>query len=278
MSAEKTTVCLSFDFDAVSIWAGALGMSTPTAISRGEFGANVATPRILELLSKEEVPTTWFIPGLDAETFPDACKQVRDDGHEVGHHNYAHENTVNATEEERRIVERGIEALENVLGVRPVGFRSPAWDLSPYTVDILVDNGFEYDSSAMAHDYWPYYCRTGDVVHADRPPVWGTETNLVEVPVSWGLDDFPFTEFILGTTMTATTDIVAMGERWIADLDFLIDNLDGGVFTLTMHPQAIGRSSRLLLLRNVIRHGKERGVKFATIKDVAASFARGDGF
>src|SRR4029453_9209259 len=92
MPAENTTVCPSFDLDAISVWIGSFGLLTPTAMSRGEFGANVGTPRILDLLEREGVPSSWYVPGLDAEAFPDVCKRIRDAGHEIGHHGYCHEN------------------------------------------------------------------------------------------------------------------------------------------------------------------------------------------
>ncbi|HZZ45919.1 MAG TPA: polysaccharide deacetylase family protein [Pseudonocardia sp.] len=84
------TLCLTFDFDAISVWLGTFGVSTPTYVSRGEFAANVATPRILDLLERESVTSTWYIPGLDVDTYPDVCRRIRDAGHEIGHHGYAH--------------------------------------------------------------------------------------------------------------------------------------------------------------------------------------------
>lgn len=276
MGAKNITVCISFDFDAISVWLGAFGQSTPTIVSRGEFGANVATPRILQMLEEEQIDSTWFIPGLDAETYPDMCKRVRDAGCEIGHHNYAHENPLSLGGEqgEREVMERGLTALDKVLGVVPRGYRSPAFDLSPHTINLLQEFGFDYDSSMMGDDFHPYFCRKDDQVFTDRAPIWGPTTEIVEIPVSWSLDDFPFTEYIWAPTvfLPATTDTAAMGRRWIRDLDFLIDEVGSGVFTLTLHPQAIGRASRLNLVRDVIRHGKERGVNFATIGSVVDTF------
>lgn len=266
----QTKVCISFDFDAISVWMGSFNQATPTAISRGEFAADVATPRILDLLERENVPSTWFIPGLDAETYPEVCKRVRDEGHEIGHHGYCHEGPVALAEaEERQVLERGLEALDSVLGVKPRGYRSPAFDLSPNSIRLLREYGFEYDSSMMAKDFEFYYCRQGDVVHRDRAPEWGETTDLVEVPVSWSLDDFPFTELVVSPPIVfpASTDVRAMGERWVNDLDFLVNDLGGGgVFTLTLHPAAIGRGWRLRLLEDVIRKGKDLGVEFTTIQ------------
>ena len=81
MAAENTTVCLSFDFDAISVWLGSFGTSTPTAMSRGEFGANVGTPRILDLLEREDVPASWFVltNGGELIVTADAATFVFDD-------------------------------------------------------------------------------------------------------------------------------------------------------------------------------------------------------
>ncbi len=271
----KTTICLSFDFDAISVWMGSFGAATPTAMSRGEFAADVATPRILDLLEREGVPSTWFIPGLDADTFPDSCKRVRDSGHDIGHHGYCHESPVGLDEkQERDVLERGLAALDRVLGVVPRGYRSPAFDLSPQSVRLLREYGFEYDSSMMGRDFELYRCREGDVMHRDRAPEWGAESDLVEVPVSWTLDDFPFMELVVAPPIVfpASTDVAAMGRRWVDDLDFVVDDLDGGVYTLTLHPAAIGRGWRLRLLEAVIRAGKEHGATFSTIGDVVTEW------
>lgn len=245
-------------------------------MSRGEYGARVAAPRILDVLEREGVTATWYIPGLDAETFPDVCKRIRDAGHEIGHHGYAHEGPTSLEEpDERRVLERGLEALDGVLGVRPVGYRSPAFDLSPNSTRLLAEYGFAYDSSMMADDFTPYYCRTGDVVTTDGPMTFGRQLDLVEVPVSWTLDDFPFTEFVLSPHFysPASTDVEAMGDRWLGDLDFMVERVPDGVFTQTFHPQSIGRAGRLRLLERMIARAKEHGATFARIGDVAADWA-----
>ena len=64
---NNSIVCLTFDFDAMSGFISR-GMTSPSPISRGEFGANVGAQRILELLKKYDVPSSWFIPGHTLET------------------------------------------------------------------------------------------------------------------------------------------------------------------------------------------------------------------
>jgi len=272
MTMSGPTVCLTFDLDAISVWLGSFGMTTPTYVSRGEFAANVATPRILDVLEREGVTSTWYIPGLDADTYPDVCKRIRDAGHEIGHHGYAHEGPTGLEESaERDVLERGLDALDRVLGVRPVGYRSPAFDLSANSTRLLSEYGFEYDSSMMGRDFEPYRCRTGDVIHRDRAIEFGEELDLVEIPVSWTLDDFPFMEFALVPPLLvpASTNVQALADRWIADLDFMAEEVPQGVFTQTFHPQSIGRASRLRILERMIHRAKEHGARFSTAADAA---------
>jgi len=90
--SELNTVCLTFDFDAMSVWLGSYPRVTPAMLSRGEFGARVGVPRILELLRRFDIRATFFTPGHTAESFPEAVGAILEDGHEVGHHGYGHEN------------------------------------------------------------------------------------------------------------------------------------------------------------------------------------------
>jgi peptidoglycan-N-acetylglucosamine deacetylase len=275
--SARPTVCLTFDFDAISVWLGTFGVSSPTYVSRGEFAANVATPRILDLLERENVTSTWYIPGLDVDTYPDVCRRIRDAGHEIGHHGYAHEGPTGLDEPaERDVLERGLDALDRVLGVRPAGYRSPAFDLSPNSTRLLAEYGFTYDSSMMANDFELYRCRTGDVIHRDRAAEFGRELDLVEVPVSWTLDDFPFMEFALVPPMLvpASTDVNGLADRWLSDLDFMVEEVPGGVFTQTFHPQSIGRAGRIRILERIIRRAKEHGARFATVNDAATLWSQ----
>ena len=73
--------CLTFDFDGPSLWIQR-GMTAPTPVSRGEFGA-VAVPRLLRLLERRGIPATFFIPGHTMETYPDECRMIVDAGCEV---------------------------------------------------------------------------------------------------------------------------------------------------------------------------------------------------
>ncbi|HEV7725381.1 MAG TPA: hypothetical protein VGO74_00495, partial [Modestobacter sp.] len=71
---KKVAVALGLDVDAMAIWDGSFHRWTPAYQSRGEFGVEVAVPRLLRLLDQHGVKATWCIPGHTADTFPEACR------------------------------------------------------------------------------------------------------------------------------------------------------------------------------------------------------------
>jgi len=193
---SKHIVCITFDFDAISGFV-ARGSPTPTPVSRGEFGPRVAAPRLLALMKKHRIQSSWYVPGHTIETFPDAVKSVVDAGHEIGHHGWKHVSPAGLSlEEEEAELVRGNEAIKRISGQYARGYRSPGWDLSPHSVGFFLKHGFTYDSSMMGNDYMPYYARQGDVIQLDQPAQRGAVTSLVEMPISWTTDDAPHFEYM----------------------------------------------------------------------------------
>ena len=206
-------------------------------MSRGEFGAEVAAPRLLQLFDQYDIKTTWCIPGHTVDTFPDICKEVVKRGHEVAHHGYVHENpTPLSYEEEEKVMQMGLESLSKI-GVKPRGYRSPYWDFSPNTLNILEKYGFNYDSSLMGNDLHPY-CPRPVEVNADKANVFGPDTNIVEFPVSWFLDDFPQMEYITGA-QEGQRPVQDIFDRWASIFDYACEHEEGACFILTTHPQTI---------------------------------------
>jgi len=260
-------VCLTFDFDAMSGFI-ARGLTTPTPISRGEFGV-VASERILALLRRYEIPTTWFIPGHTIETYPAASAKVVDAGHEIGHHGWTHVPPANLPREaEEAGLVRGNEAIKKLAGQVARGYRSPSWDLSPHTIELLLKHGFLYESSMMGHDYLPYRARQGDVIELEKPAVLGPETKLVEMPISWTLDDYPHFEFVRTSTAILGGLKPASGvlENWYDDFDYMTRIMDWGIITYTCHPFVIGRGHRMLMLERLIEKLRARGAVFLTME------------
>jgi peptidoglycan-N-acetylglucosamine deacetylase len=271
----RSIVCLTFDFDAISGWI-ARGMTSPGPISRGEFGPHVGVPRLLELLERHSIPTSWFIPGHTLETFPDACRRVADAGHEIGHHGWTHRPPAALTrEEEEDELKRANDAIHRLTGRHARGYRSPAWDLSPHSVDLLLEHGFLYDSSMMADDYTPYRVRRGDVISLDEPAVFGAETRLIEMPISWTLDDYPHFEFLRTPTtiLPGNMNANAVLGNWLDDFTYLNRNLEWGIITYTFHPFVIGRGHRMVILSKLIRTLQEQGAVFMKMEDAAAEYA-----
>lgn len=272
----RPVVCITFDFDGISGWV-ARGMTSPTPVSRGEFGPNVAVSRILALLARYGVPTSWYIPGHTLETYPEPCRQVCDAGHEIGHHGWTHRPPASLTRgQEEEELARANEQIKKLTGRHARGYRSPSWDLSPHSVDLLLKHGFVYDSSMMGDDYTPYRVRQGDVIDLEKPAVFGKETRLIEMPVSWTLDDYPHFEFIRTPTwiLQGLMNANNVLSNWTDDFMYLRDNLEWGVITYTFHPFVIGRGHRMMALEKLIRTLGDSGAVFMRLEDAVAEYDR----
>jgi peptidoglycan/xylan/chitin deacetylase (PgdA/CDA1 family) len=270
-----TTVCLSFDFDGMAIWLSTFKQVTPTPLSRGEYGARVGVPRILDVLQTRRVPATFFVPAHTAASFPDAVAQIHERGHAIASHGYVHESPVNLSlSEEIDLLTRSEEVLTSLTGLRPIGYRSPAWDLSPNTIEVLEKRGYLYDSSLMADDFRVYRPRKRDEV-SERGLVRGPQSRLLEFPVAWELDDYPYFHFAskpLNQGLRNPDDVLS---AWKSEFDYCHKSVQEGVFTLTMHPEIIGRGPRVEMLARLIDHmQQEGGVTFSTMDTLARALAQ----
>lgn len=269
---KRYAVCLSFDFDTFSFRIGRMNPYSPTQISQSEFG-NIGAQRIIDLLKKERIKTTWFIPGYTTESFTDTVKEVVSNGHEVAHHNYKHETPRGLSREtESSIMDKANDIIKSVSGKKARGYRAPSWDLSENTLDLVIEKGFLYDSSLMAHDYLPYLVRVGDEPRLEGGFKFGENSSLIEMPISWSLEDYPVFEFDEEAPGGGLREARGVERNWIADFDYMTKHLDSGVFTLTTHPQVIGRGHRIEILENLINHiSKRDDVVFMTMEEVASS-------
>ena len=266
-------VCLTFDHDNVSS-AISRGTTTPTALSRGEFGV-VGAQRVLAMLARHGIASTWFTPGHTIESYPACVAAVRDAGHEIGHHGWTHRlpSSLGEAGEEEELL-RGIEAIVKLTGRAPRGYRSPAWDLSPHSVGLLLKHGFVYDSSMMGHDTIPYQARQGDETPLLAPMRFGADTSLVEMPISWALDDFPHFEYTRTDVgiLPGGANARLVVENWINEFRFMKAHHDWGVLTYTFHPHVIGRGHRMLMLEHMVELLKAEGARFVTMEAAVAAY------
>jgi peptidoglycan/xylan/chitin deacetylase (PgdA/CDA1 family) len=261
-------VCLTFDHDHVSGLI-ARGMTSPTAISRGEYDI-VVIPRLVALLERYGIKATFFTPGHTIDSTPGAVTPYVEAGHELAHHGWTHRLPVNLSrdEEEEEIV-RGNESIKRISGRTARGYRSPAWDLSPHSIDLLLKHGIQYDSSLMGNDYDCYYARQGDVAELMKPLVRGRETALVEMPISWSLDDYPAFEYMRlpnGSVQQGLMNATAVLENFVDDFTYMTRVCDYGILTYTFHPHIIGRGHRMMMLERLIQRLIEGGAVFTTME------------
>jgi peptidoglycan/xylan/chitin deacetylase (PgdA/CDA1 family) len=259
----RCAVMLAFDFDAETLWlsrdptnAKRLGV-----LSQGTYGAKVGVPKIVETLEEAGVPATFFVPGWTAEHHTDKVELILKHGHEVGHHGYLHEwvDPEDPAREEEVFV-KGLEALQRTVGVKPVGYRSPAWESSHNLISLIDKYGLRYDSSLM-DQINPYHHTLAD---GRRGPV--------ELPVHWSLDDAPFALFSVKSprTIVSNEQILSVWKEEFREIYRW-----GGLFSMTMHPQVSGRPSRIALLRELITWIRTfPGVWFARGGEIAEAWSQ----
>ena len=284
--SKDIRVAFGVDVDAVAGWLGSYGgEDSPCDISRGMFAGEVGVPRLLTLFERNDLRTTWFIPGHSVETFPDQTRMVVDAGHEIGVHGYSHENPIAMSrEQESAVLDRSIELLEKVTGRRPTGYVAPWWEFSGVTNELLLERGIKYDHSLMHRDFTPYYVRVGDswtkIDYAKSAEEWmkplerGTETDLVEIPANWYLDDLPPMMFIKASANShGFVSPRALEESWRDQFDWVYRELDYAAFTFTIHPDVSGRPQNLMMLERLIEHiNAHEGVRWSTFDEIADDF------
>ena len=285
---RKEILCaVGVDVDAVAGWLGSYGgEDSPCDISRGLFAGEVGVPRLVRLFDKWQIPTTWFIPGHSIETFPKETQMVVDAGHEIGMHGYSHENPIAMTPvQEEAVMDKCIELIEEVSGRRPTGYVAPWWEFSPITNELLLAKGIKYDHSLMNDDFHPFYARVGDswtkIDYSKHPDEWmkplvrGQETDLIDIPGSWYLDDLPPMMFIKGAPNShGFVNPRDIEQLWIDQFDWVYNEYDYAVFTLTIHPDVSGRPQVQMMLQRVFDHiSAHTGVRFCTFDEIADDFA-----
>jgi peptidoglycan/xylan/chitin deacetylase (PgdA/CDA1 family) len=240
----RAAALFSFDVDAEAVMIGDHPEASKylDVIAHQRYGPQVAVPRLLRMLDRLKLRTTFFVPGWVADTWPDVIRSIRDAGHELGHHGYLHESVRGVDEEtEVRYLQRGFAALDEVLGIRPIGYRAPSCDMNYRTPSLLAREGFRYDSSLMDSDH-PY--RLAGSAGPEAP-------SLVELPMHWSLDDWNRYNYVPGFTSNSPigrpSEVCA---AWGEELEAIVEV--GGLFALTMHPFISGRPARAEALERLI--------------------------
>lgn len=236
-------IMLTFDLDAETLWTARdpKNAERPITLSQGSYGWKVGMGRILDLLDRYDIKATFFVPGIVIQQRQALIEETLRRGHEIGHHSWSHAWIVNLSpEQEREEMDKGMEIIKRVTGQAPRGYRSPAGEFSPLTLRLLQEYGFKYSSNYFDDDS-PY-------LHV----IDGKRTDIVEFPFAWVLDDAPFFLYSItlpGRTMHPPSSVL---EGWVDEFDTLYR--EDREYVLAMHPQIIGRPSRITMLEKLIKH------------------------
>lgn len=250
---KRLAISLGPDFDAQSVWMGTFRSSSQSHMSRGEFGAIVGCPRLLDVFDRYGITTTWFVPTHTMLTFRDQVDAVVSKGHEIAAHGVWHEYVPKLDPaEERRLIEQQLKVHLEIVGRRPRGYRSPSLDVTDETLAILAEYDFDWDSSLMGRDFEPYHPRMVTTIDRENSNTFGPPSEVLEFPVSWYLDDFPELESFASSPGIQSHDVVL--SRWRDTFDFAHERCAGGVMTFALHPQTIGRAHHVLMLERFLDH------------------------
>jgi peptidoglycan-N-acetylglucosamine deacetylase len=259
----RAAAALSFDLDAEAVM-----LSTDPAsagrlmvMSHQAYGPLTGVPRLLRLLRRHELRATFFTPGFTAERYPSVVKSIVDEGHEIAHHSYLHESVAGWDRAaEAAMIDRGLEALDRVAGIRPAGYRAPMWEMNRHTPELLIERGFAYDSSLMD-------C---DVPYVLAGSAGGAAGDIVEVPIHWALDDWEQYAYLPDLTGSGLIESPAkVLEMWSWELAAMY--AEGVCFVLTNHPFLSGRPGRIRALDQLIELMKSLdGLWITTVADIAA--------
>lgn len=241
----KMGVALTFDLDAETFWFSRTmdSMYSPNLMAEGAYGPKVGVPRILDMLDRQQLKATFFIPGWVIEHHTETCREIVRRGHEIGYHGYLHEKAW-FPEQDRELVAKSKKIMKDLLGVEPLGYRAPEANLTEETIANVMASGFEYSSNTMDCD-WPYY-------HEGE-----NGQKLIELPFSWLYDDT--SHFFFTLQQPERRRICSpqyVRDIWQSEFDGLYE--EGGLLNFVLHPQCIGRISRVKMLEDLICYMKAK--------------------
>lgn len=253
---KRIAVLLTFDFDAELLRYSVIGKKNIgfADISRGQYGVKEGLQRCLNMLQRNGLPATFFIPGQIIEKYPEACKAIAVGNYEIAYHGYEHNNTIGLTQEqETENLEKSEKLIETLCGKKPVGARGPLDALQDFSLDQFAERGYLYDSTLKDCD-WAYVLDNG----------------LVELPTDVAVDDFSYFYFSYADEAPINCSYLPENvlEIWQDAYDELAAEGDK-IMVIKLHPQLIGRVSRINMLEKFILYMQQRGAWLADCRTVA---------
>lgn len=265
---KRIAVMMAFDLDAETMWTtrGDGNADHITNLSRGAYGPKQGVPRILDMLDVHQVKATFFIPGVIAEKYPLVVQEIARRGHDIGFHGYLHEEFTSTTyEEEDATMRRSEKIIADLTGQKIAGHRAPGGVIHDYSLQLFLEHGYIYSSNWRDSD--------GPFLHQ----IDGRTVPLVELPKDSIFDDTAYdfyTDSAPERYELKSPD--EMFEIWKEEFDTLAD--EGRMINFVLHPQFIGRASRVQMLSRLISYMKSHGAWLDTNKAVAEWLLEQNGF
>lgn len=273
---KNLPVLLTFDLDGETLWRcrDPENANRPVTLSQGRYGPETAMPRILSLLEREGISATFFVPGFTANQYPELIIEMYEKGHEIGNHGWSHTypDNMSSYQEEEKEYKDCSDIIERLTGQRPKGYRSPAWEFSKNTLDIIENmEELVYSSNMM------------DSERIKKLSFGGRTSRLMEIPIHWVLDDAAFWLYSLRTPGKAMQPLESVESYWKMEFDAILEEFNEEIyekghsnlaFVLTCHPQIIGRPARMKVVERLVEHMKSTGqVEFMTGIQAAMKFS-----
>jgi peptidoglycan/xylan/chitin deacetylase (PgdA/CDA1 family) len=234
-AGKRSAACFSVDVDAYAPWLWQHRDTLPNTLAAREhrqYGLRRGLPRMVAMLDRLQIKGSFFVPAIIAQENPSLLPGLMERDHEVALHGYFHELVADTSESRfTEALEASIEVFVTQTGQRPLGFRSPAWEMTPYMLNELKRNDL-WDSSLMGNDV-PYNIE-----------------GVTEVPVRWDNDDAIFFKF-LGAGDKPPRPDAEVEHQWSNDA--AAQARDGGLYMLTVHDWICGRAARVEMLERLLR-------------------------
>lgn len=264
-NGKQSAAMVTVEIDNEFIWLGmdSDSIGRPKVLSNGEYGLNCGLDRILYALNQRSIKATFFILGAVAKKYPYAIKQVVNEGHEIALHGYFHKDYMTLTAEEQKWdMQRGMETVAKVSGYKPLGFRAPEGCVTKDTLCLIRDMDFLYDSSLLGNDV-PYYM-----------PIDGKDTSVVEIPMHWELQDFPYFAFNRNPPYPFGLDGISgyndVLYNWLVELEAF--NNYGLCYVCKFDPQTIGSPGKMYIFNKLLDDMLQKNIWIATGKEIAEYF------
>ena len=265
---KRIAVMMAFDLDAETMWTTHGDGSTAhmTNLSRGAYGPKQGVPRILDMLDSHQVKATFFIPGVVAEHYPEVVREIARRGHDIGFHGYLHEESTKTTyEQEDAPMHRREKISYDLTGQKIAGHRAPGGVIHDYSLRLFLEHDYIYSSNWRDSD--------GPFLHQ----IDGKTVPLVELPKDSIFDDTAYDFYTdAAPERYGLKSPDEMFEIWKEEFDSLA--AEGRMINFVLHPQFVGRASRVQMLSRLIGYMKSHGAWLDTNRAVASWVLKENGF